>query len=129
MKKRKINESSRSIFALREQLRLQSMELAEQISRSVSRLTSCDALPCEEYGEEIQYEHALAQKLFYTQRCRGALERCIASGAAKLRYRWPDGTATVTTFYKADPKRVKVEGLLLGEKALEPRVKKERALV
>ena len=119
MKKRN-NNPSHSISALREQLRRQSVELAEQITRSVSRLTSADALPCEEYSEEIRYEHSLAQRLFYVQRCRGALERCIACGAAKLRYSWSDGTVTETAFYKVDPKRVRVDGLLT-------KAKKERA--
>ena len=52
------------ISALRETLRQQASEKATRISRSVARLTSCDMLPCLEYGEEVQSEFAMAQELF-----------------------------------------------------------------
>ncbi len=100
------------ISLLREELRQQANTLAARLSRSVGRLTSCDLLPCLEYGEEVAAEQSLAQKLFYLQNCRNALERCIASGGATLRYRWADGTVTRTRFRKIGPGRVRTTGLL-----------------
>lgn len=100
------------ISVLREELRQRSMDHAARLSRSVSRLTSCDLQPCLEYGEEIAWEMALTEKLFYAQQCRNALERCISCGGAMLRYRWTNGTVTFTRFRKVGPGRVKVTGLL-----------------
>lgn len=97
---------------LREELRQQAVSLAEKLSRSVGRLTSCDRLPCLEYGEEVTYEYKLAEQLFYVQQCRNALERCIGCGGAKLRYRWAGGSVTQTTFRTVGPARVKVTGLV-----------------
>ena len=99
------------IPALRETLRQQASQLCVRLGRSVGRLTSCDALPCLEYGEEIKKEQALAQELFYIQHCRNALERCIAGGSATLRYRWSDSVVTRTRFRKTGPNRVRVTGL------------------
>jgi len=99
------------ISALREDLRQLASGYAARLSRSVSRLTSCDPLPCLEYGEEVKMEKGLAEKLFYAQHCRDALERCIVSGSVTLRYRWADGTVTLTRFRKVGPSRVKVVGL------------------
>jgi len=99
------------ISVLRENLRLQASEYATRLSRSVARLTSCDSLPCLEYGEEVAAEHTLAEGMFYTQHCREALERCIGVGGATLRYRWADGSVTNTRFRKVGPGRVKVTGL------------------
>lgn len=100
------------ISALRENLRQTSCQLATRLSRSVGRLTSCDALPCLEYSEEIRFEYALARQLFYTQQCRDALEHCIDGKDATVRYRWPDGSQSRTTFRKIGPNRVKVTGLV-----------------
>ena len=100
-----------SVFQLRELLRCQANETAARLSRSVNRLTSCDPDPCLEYDQEVQHQHTLAQQLFYLQHCRNALERSIASQCAVLRYRWPDGTVSRTTFRKSGPNRVKVTGL------------------
>ena len=99
------------ISVLREDLRRNATDLATRLSRSVARLTSCDLLPCMEYGEEVQMEHSLAENLFYTQHCRNALERCLGVGGATLRYRWADGRCSVTQFRKIGPNRVKVTGL------------------
>ena len=99
------------ISALRESLRLSSCQLAARLSRSVGRLTSCDALPCLEYGEEIHFEYDLARRLFYNQQCRDALEHCIDGKDATVHYRWSDGSQTRTTFRKIGPNRVKVTGL------------------
>lgn len=99
------------ISALREDLRRDASDLAIRLSRSVARLTSCDMLPCMEYGDEVKTEHTLAEKLFYTQHCRNALERCLGVGGATLRYRWADGSCSVTKFRKIGPNRVKVTGL------------------
>ena len=98
------------VMVLRENLRQQANEKTARISRSVARLTSCDSLPCLEYGEEIKAEYALVQELFYLQQCRNALERCIAGRGSVLRYRWPNGAVTVTRMRKIGPNRVRVTG-------------------
>lgn len=100
------------IPVLRETLRQRAGEHAARLARSVGRLTSCDELPCLEYGEEVRQEYALAEKLLYSQQCRNAVERCIASGATVLRYRWGSGIITRTTFRKVGPNRIRVKGLL-----------------
>lgn len=100
------------ISVLREDLRQRANDHALRLSRSVGRLTSCDSLPCLEYGDEVATEHALAEKLFYVQHCREALERCIGVGGATLCYRWADGVVTYTRFRKVGPGRVKVTGLM-----------------
>lgn len=99
------------ISVLREDLRRQACACSEKLSRSVGRLSSCDSLPCLEYGEEVRVEQQLAERLFYLQNCRNALERCIHAGGARLRYRWADGTVTQTRLRKVSPSRVKVTGL------------------
>jgi len=109
----KKNENSQyfPVSVLREKLRLQSVELAEKLKRSVNRLTSCDRFPCLEYGEEVAAEMNLTEELFYIQHCRTALERCIGAGAATLRYRRRDGSVTVTRLRLVGPGRVRVSGL------------------
>jgi hypothetical protein len=97
---------------LREQLRTQALELAEKLARSVGRVTSWENLPCLEYGEEVQKEYALAQRMFYLQQCRDAVEHCIDGKNAVVRYRWPDGTVSRTSFRLAGPNRIRVTGLL-----------------
>ena len=99
------------ISSLREILRQQALDQATRLNRSVGRLTSCDLLPCEEYGDEVKTEYALAEKILYLQNNRNALEKCIAKDAASLRFRWSDGTVSVTRFKKIGPNRVKVYGL------------------
>ena len=79
------------ITSLREILRQRGTELTTRLSRSVGRLTSCDLLPCMEYGDEVAFQRSLAEELFYIQSCRNALERCIGNGGAAVRYRWADG--------------------------------------
>ena len=96
---------------LREHLRQRACGLTTRLSRSVARLTSCDPLPCVEYDDEVRFQQALAQELFYLQHCRTALERCIAGSGANLRYRWASGQVTVTRFRKVGPSRIKVTGL------------------
>ena len=111
MKKEQVNTVRCCLIpALREELRLQASDTATRLSRSVARLTSCELLPCLEYGEEVAYQQALAQKLFYLQHCRDAVERCIGSGGARLRYRWADGTLTHTRFRRVDHGRIQVKG-------------------
>ena len=100
------------ISALREALRLQAVALCQKLRRSVARLTSCDMLPCEEYGEEVQTEYAQAQALFCLQHCRTALEKTIATGRAKLCYRWGDGRVSTFRFQRIGPGRVRVAGPL-----------------
>jgi hypothetical protein len=105
------------ITSLRETLRQRANALTAQLSRSVNRLTSCDLLPCMEYGEEVAFQQSLAQELFYIQSCRNALERCIGNGGAMLRYRWSDGTICCTRFRRTGPGQVKVSGLRLPASA------------
>lgn len=107
----KNNKLDTSIPSLREDLRQQAMSLSAKLSRSVGRLTSCDSLPCLEYGEEIAYQRSLANRLFFLQNCRNALERCIPGGTVVLRHRWPDGSTSRITFRKLGPNRVRVTGL------------------
>jgi len=112
MKKGQVNTvRSYLIPELREQLRQQANEVANRLSRSVARLTSCEMLPCLEYGEEVAYQQELAQKLFYLQHCRNTLERCIGGKVATLRYRWPDGTVSRTVFRRSGINQVKASGL------------------
>lgn len=96
---------------LREQLRQRAVESSSKLSRSVGRLTSCDALPCLEYQGEVAREYAVVDQLLYVQNCRSALERCIAGKPARLRYRWQDGRVTVTRFRKVRQGCVQVYGL------------------
>lgn len=98
------------ISGLRESLRLEAQATAQRLQRSVSRVTCCDLLPCTEYAEEVGFEHDLAERLFYLQHCRNAVERCIGSGGARLRYRWADGTLTHTRFRRVDHGRIQVKG-------------------
>lgn len=100
------------IQIIRENLRQCSAQQAAQLTRSVGRLTSCDVQPCLEYRAEIAAEHAVIDRLLYLQECRNSLERCIASGAARLRYRWRDGRVTDTCFRRVAPGRIRVSGLL-----------------
>ena len=99
------------LMTLRENLRQDANALTGRMARSVARLTSCDLLPCTEYGEEVDFQRSLAQQLFYLQNCRAALEQCIQVGATAVRYRWSDGTVTMTRFRMVTPSRVKVPGL------------------
>jgi len=101
------------ITSLRESLRQRAITLTARLSRSVARLTSCDLLPCMEYGEEVAFQQNIAQELFYIQSCRNALERCIGNGGAVLRYRCPDGTCRTTRFRRSGPGQVRVSGLQL----------------
>ena len=111
MKNNKTKAQYFPISTLRETLRQQAVDQASRLGRSVGRLTSCDHLPCEEYGDEVKIEYALAEKLLYLQNNRNALEQCIAKGASSLRFRRSDGTVSVTRFKKIGPNRVKVFGL------------------
>lgn len=95
---------------LREQLRQEASSRAERLSRSVGRLTSFDALPCPEYGAEVDQERTMIDELLYIQHCRSALERCLDQGSARLRYRWADGRVTVTSFQRMRQGRVRVFG-------------------
>ena len=108
----KKNAQEYPIHVLREKLRQRSNRQAELLSRSVGRLTSCDVQPCLEYKQEVAAEYAVIDRLLYAQQCRSSLERCIASGSARLRYRWRDGQTTETRFRRTAPGRIKVSGLL-----------------
>ena len=100
------------IQVIREKLRQRSSRQAALLSRSVGRLTSCDALPCLEYRQEVASEYEVIDRLLYTQQCRSTLERCIGSGSARLRYRWRDGRTTETSFRRTAPGKIRVSGLI-----------------
>ena len=106
------NAQEYPIQVLREQLRKRSGEQAALLTRSVGRLTSCDVQPCLEYRREVAAEYAVIDRLLYIQHCRSSLERCIAFGSARLRYRWRDGRTTETGFRRTAPGRIAVSGLL-----------------
>ena len=89
------------------------MGIHQDPGRSVGRLTSCDLLPCMEYGDEVAFQRSLAEELFYIQSCRNALERCIGNGGAAVRYRWADGSTSFTRFRRTGPGQVRVSGLKL----------------
>lgn len=110
----KKNTGEYHIQIIREKLRQSSAQQAALLSRSVGRLTSCDALPCLEYRSEIASEYAIIDRLIYVQECRNSLERCIGSGVARLRYRWRDGSVTETVFRRSGPGRIRTIGLLSG---------------
>ena len=100
------------IKIIRENLRQCSTQQAALPARSVGRLTSCDVQPCLEYRAEIANEHAVIDRLLYLQECRNLLERCIQSGAVRLRCRWRNSRVTETWFRRAAPGRIRVSGLL-----------------
>ena len=81
--KTKNNTQEYLIHTLRERLRQCAVGHALTLSRSVSRLTSCDAVPCLEYREEVQAEYGVIDRLLYAQQCRAALERCLGGGRAR----------------------------------------------
>ncbi len=107
------------IHTIRENLRQSSLRQAALRSRSVGRLTSCDAQPCLEHRAEIGVEYAVINQLLYVQQCRGALERCIAAGAVRLRYKWQDGHVTDT--YK-ERHLIEAPFSSSGKTALKPRL-------
>lgn len=118
--KRKNNSPEYPIQILREQLRRRAQEQTLLLSRSVSRLTSCDAQPCPEYGEEVAAEYETIDQLLYLQQCRAALERCLARGRSRLRYRWRDGRVSQTDFRRSAPGRVSASGLEPEKPAARP---------
>lgn len=96
--------------AAREDLRRRAVTQAEKLSRSVARLTSCDA-PCVEYTDEVLHEKAVIDDLLYYQHCRAALERCLENGNSSLRYRRQDGTVKTVSFQRQSLGRVRIQGL------------------
>ncbi len=107
------NNCEYPIAEAREVLRQRAAAEATALSRSVGRLTSCDLRPCREYGEEVAQEYAAVNRLLYLQQCRLALERALASGRSRLRYRWADGRTTDTAFRRVRG-RVRISGLAGG---------------
>lgn len=103
---------SHPIPALREDLRLQACAVAGRLSRSVARLTSCEALPCLEYGDEVLCQQELVRRLLYLQHCRDALEKCIGGSKVTVRFRRRDGSSGRTCFRREGVNRVKVTGFL-----------------
>lgn len=107
----KRNHEAYPIPVLRENLRREASQLSGKLSRSVARLTSADALPCEEYGAEVETQRSFCERLMYLQHCRNALELCIAGKTAHLRWHWQDGTVSETRFRKCSVNRVEVRGM------------------
>lgn len=97
--------------AAREELRRRAVSQAEKLSRSVARLTSCDA-PCVEYADEVLQERAVIDDLIYYQQCRTALERCLENKSSALRYKRQDGTMKTVSFQRMSLGRVKILGLV-----------------
>lgn len=102
----KPHATKKPVAVLREDLRLSAERLAETLSRSVRRKTSDDELPCLEYGDEVKDQYALTNQLLYVQCCRKALEACVASGHAGLRFQRPDGVVVRTWFRRTSLGRV-----------------------
>ena len=95
----------------REELRRRAVRQTEKLSRSVARLTSCDA-PCVEYADEVLYEKAVIDDLLYYQQCRAApLERWLENKSATLHYRWQDGTVKTVSFQRLSLSRVSIQEL------------------
>ena len=94
----------------REELRRRAVRQTEKLSRSVARLTSCDA-PCVEYADEVLYEKAVIDDLLYYQQCRAALERCLENKSATLHDRWQDGTVKTVSFQRLSLSRVSIQEL------------------
>ena len=109
--KRKNNSPEYPIQVLREQLRSRAQQQSLHLSRSVSRLTSWDAQPCPEYGEEVETEYETIDRLLYLQQCRAALERCLENKSATLHYRWQDGTVKTVSFQRLSLSRVSIQEL------------------
>ena len=109
--KTKNNTQEYLIHTLRERLRQCAVGHALTLSRSVSRLTSCDAVPCLEYREEVQAEYGVIDRLLYAQQCRAALERCLENKSATLHYRWQDGTVKTVSFQRLSLSRVSIQEL------------------
>ena len=95
----------------REELRRRAASQTEKLSRSVARLTSCDA-PCVEYADEVLQERAVIDDLLYYQQCRVALERCMENKSSALRYKRQDGTMITVFFRRMSLGRVKIQGLV-----------------
>lgn len=96
-----------SIPALRERLREQAADLSAQLHRSAARATTMELAAFPEYYTEVQYERELIDQLLYIQCCRSSLERAVANGFGKLRWRWANGEITVVTF-KRDHNQMKM---------------------
>ena len=94
----------------REDLRRRAVRQTEKLSRSVARLTSCDA-PCVEYTDEVLLEKAVIDDLLLYQYCRSALERCLENKSATLHYRWQDGTVKTVSFQRLSLSRVSIQEL------------------
>lgn len=95
---KKLNNAQGSITAMRQQLQRQSVETAQQLSRSVARAASVDYLPCLEYGEEVERQRQMAEELLFLQHCRAALERAIPRGCSRMVWHWREGSSTEVRF-------------------------------
>ena len=107
---KKQNQAEYPIPVLKQMLHECSKTRANALTRSVSRLTSVDEVPCMEYGDEVARQQELARQLLFVQHCRNALERVVVLGEVTLNYCWQQGTSTATVFKKVGPNRVRVSG-------------------
>ena len=83
---------------LREALRQSAIKLSAELSRSVARVSSLDPEPCPEDGELIAEQRRIMARLDTVQRCRAALERCMETGRAGVRYDAGSGTPMYVRF-------------------------------
>ena len=107
---KKQNQTEYPIPVLKELLHSSSKSCVNTLARSVGRLTSCDDVPCMEYGDEVSRQQELARQLLFVQHCRNALERVMVLGEVTLNYCWQQGVSTTTVFKKVGPNRVRVSG-------------------
>ena len=98
---------------LREDLRQKAVNLSENLARSVALKTSYDSIPCPEYVNNVQDQYELVNNLLYIQNCRKALEACLSSGFARLKFKNPDGSVTCTWFKRISMGRVVAGNLQL----------------
>lgn len=103
----------------REGLRRRAVSQTEKLSRSVARLTSCDA-PCVEYADEVLYEKAVIDDLLFYQHCRATLERCLANESSTLHYRRQDGSVKTVSFQRLSLGRVSIQGFKAGRGGILP---------
>lgn len=98
------------VYTIREKLRQASVDASNKLNKSVSRLTSYDNLPCDEYYLEVQNQKKLVNKILYLQNCRAAVERCISTGAAVVKFKIA-GDISITRFYLTKDHKIKAIGL------------------
>ncbi len=98
---------------LREKLREASVEAAEKLSRSVTRVSSYEPGPCVEYGELVKSQCGLMNRVLSLQKCRSVLESSMAGKSVRLVFQVPGGRVIRTKFVPVSSGKTKVFGLEL----------------